>query len=260
MNIRKPIIPGRSASTDGGDVSVDTNPLRRLRDSQHFARPSAVPPRPPSGGGLGLGGPDPPPETGVGKINGVTSPTSGGSGLKSPLDVANPKPLPPRVPLKPSTINLKPRERKHPLEISEPIPVLKDSNLRSQPLLQQQPQQQQQTDPVNRLGTPPKTFAKSHSQSSTGSDQLNTTRDSEDSVFTSSSEPDAQFVRMGSGRRQVGPPAPSPVPSEVSRRFPGVFTAESQFSVKMVDTSAEQMGLKNDDDDFWTRKVKKIFL
>ncbi len=225
MNIRKPIIPGRSAP---GESAPDTNPLRRLRDSQHFTRPTAVPPRPPSGGGL-VDSTDTTP-----KPNGVISP----SGLpKTQPDISNPKPLPPRVPLKPSTINLKPRERKHPLEISDPIPVLPDS-VHKQPTVR---------EVIERFSAgPPTTYVKTHSQSSAGSD-LNTTRDSEDSVFTSSSEADT-------GRK----PAVA-VTAELNRRFPGIFTAQSQFSVKMVDTSAEEMGLNNTEDSFWTEKVSEMF-
>ena len=163
------------------------------------------------------------------KTNGITSGKIVTESSRPKPDISNPKPLPPRVPLKPSTINMKPRERKHPLDISEPITVLHKDSV------------QKQTEVDSFVSNTTRT--KTQSQSS-GSD-LNTTRDSEDSVFTSSSEPDA---RLASSKRQ------EVLPSEISRKYPGVFTAESQFSVKMVDTSAEEMGLNNSDDHFWTRK------
>ena len=220
MNIRKPIIPGRTLP---GESAPDSNPLRRLRDSQHFSRPTAVPPRPPSGGTDSSESPNTP------RTNGVTSSRIVTETSRTKPDISNPKPLPPRVPLKPSTINLKPRERRHPLDISEPISVLQKDGV----------QKRREVDSF----VSSTTRIKSQSQSS-GSD-LNTTRDSEDSVFTSSSESD---TRPAPGRQQV-------LPSEISRKYPGVFTAESQFSVKMVDTSAEEMGLHDSDDQFWTEQV-----
>ena len=219
MNIRKPIIPGRTAP---GESTQDSNPLRRLRDSQNYGRPTSVPPRPPSGETDSSDSPSTPKTNGIATAR-LTTDTS-----KSKPDISNPKPLPPRVPLKPPTINLKPRERRHPLDISEPIPVLQKDSV------------QKQIEIDNYVSS---TRIKSHSQSF-GSD-LNTTRDSEDSVFTSSSEPEA---RLTSIRQQT-------ISSEISRKFPGVFTADSQFSVKMVDTSAEEMGLNDLGDNFWTEKV-----
>lgn len=229
MNIRKPIIPGRTLP--GETAAPDSNPLRRLRDSQHFSRPTSVPPRPPSGGGVTDSSESPNTPRTNGSVPSARLNTTESSKSNKP-DISNPKPLPPRVPLKPSTINLKPRERKHPLDISEPIPVLQKDNNSVQ-------KQQLEVDTFAS-----KTRVKSHSGSS-GSD-LNTTRDSEDSVFTSSSEPD--HGRLTSARE-------SSLSSEVSRRFPGVFTAESQFSVKNVDASADEMGLSDSGDHFWTEKV-----
>ena len=143
--------------------------------------------------------------------------------------------IPPRVPLKPSTIGMKPRERQHPLDlsgitISKPVLLPKPAN-------PYQLANRKQEEVGNLSDSKPK----SSSQSS-GSD-LNTTRDSEDSVFTSTSDLDKA----------------KPL-SEIRRKFPSVFTSESQFPVKLVDVTARECGLSDSSDDFWNTKVQRILI
>lgn len=133
MNLRKPQgIPSRAsmpaASSSGGGMVAqlpgseeEVNPLRRLRDSQS----TVVKPRPSSTRSeLTNGRPNEhlhrpnlnPNLSFFAKLK--EQEMENGSGEHSDEGNSNTPSIPPRVPLKKSTVNVKPRERRHPLDLS----------------------------------------------------------------------------------------------------------------------------------------------
>ena len=257
QHIRAPQgIPGRRSSThnDVDEVpDADSNPLRRLRDSQRFLtrpRPSSVTATDLGGkevvnghvsSGRGLDairkpnltphsqflsklrdsdseGTSPSPthlgssDTPLRMVN-----TSSSEDMSiSPSGSVNPLPVPPRRPLRPSTIGVPPKGRKYPLDLSEKTngPKRKSSSRSSSDLPPPPP-------------PPPPPAPEQADQDST--------RDSEDSVFSES--------------------VPEPIIAE--KRFSmSMFTCNSPYSVKAVKCSAEEMGINDNADVFWKKEVK----
>ena len=234
-NIRAPQgIPGRGAAAkqDSDSGIVDSNPLRRLRES------SFIPSKPK---------PKPKPNT---DVNGskITTNTSFFDKLKEqeatrqevidPTTGNNDKPAPPpRNPLRASTINQKPRERKNPLDLTgykHRTPVVMSSTTEQ--------------------------ILKSNLSSATS-------RDSEDSAFNT--ESDASSNASGSGG--VGVSATKPQRPKSNDSFQGYFTTSSQqpqqptvtpttvtapqYPVKAVKLSAADLGLGDSGDTFWSERV-----
>ena len=131
------------------------------------------------------------------------------SGDESEKGSNNPVPLPPRRPLRPGTINSKPRERKYPLDTSDSDRVDRTQTMDSE-------------GHSDRLSDQP-------SSATHSSSELNTTRESDDSVFDSENEQKRQ-------------------------QFPSLVNS-SQFCVKNVRLNAEDLGINDNSDTFWSNSV-----
>ncbi len=227
MNIREPRIPGRRPIIPGGGGGdeVDTNPLRRLRDSQ--VMPPRPTPRPPSAEydsqKKTSNGDTPPKSTSLDSIrrpnlvaqshfvSRCQDPESQCESRQRPLssgdDTTNNVALPPRRPLRPGTINTKPRERKFPLDT--------DRSEQSQHIDSEGHSDQHSDQP---------------SSANQSSSDLNTTHESEDSIFDSDAE------------------------QKQTQKFQSLVH-KSQFCVKNVRLTAEQLGINDNSDTFWCDSV-----
>ena len=250
-NIREPQgIPRPGPALRQASAEVDSNPLRRLRDSQsfmpkpRFSRPtdlrenghSSVPPEPAN----------------------LNPNLSFFAKLKEQEEeremevgdsVGENPPVPPRIPIKPSTINSKPRQRKHPLNLTNYDLEQSEINAHSR---DEQPAGKTQYDvtPTKHQlpPTPPLSNGKTVALGETPHNQ-NTGCESDDSVFTESdcSSPIEKFTnaKLRQKPKFTFPLVPSPQGS----------SSVSNLSVKSVKLSAVELGINDNSDSFWSQKV-----
>ena len=247
-NIRKPAgIPVRGAidtTTAIDSTHVDTNPLRRLRES------AGVIPKP--RGSHANGGPAKPEHTHRPNLNAnlpffaklkeqedQDSTSEPGSCPNLSSDSSGELPIPPRQPLRPSTINAKPRERKHPLGVAPPAvppPKPPPRGSSSPGIIITKP---------DLPPPPPPPQSPSPSKPST----TNTGRNSWNDILSTPIPP----PQLSNGDIQSSPSnAHSPLTpaAQVVNMGP-----DPAFSVKSVKMTAAELGLYDNSDSFWLKRV-----
>ncbi|KAK2159483.1 hypothetical protein LSH36_152g04039 [Paralvinella palmiformis] len=164
-------------------------------------------------------------------------------------------PLPPRQPLKSSTLNQKPRQRKYPLDMSSYSQNMDDPRLSGHYSDQDHPSSDDGSDSLG--------LSWGHSGSAVmygEQDQLNITQESDDSVFSDHEQVVPRPSQL-CGRNQKNLRSVSPRGLASSRhrdRCPGgVEMSDSRLSlsVKGVKVSASELGYYDTADLFWAKQI-----
>ena len=235
-NIRAPQgIPGRGATSKIEPEAADVNPLRRLRDSQVIAAPKPrTAPRPDINGRGNESIRQPNLHANTPFFDKLKEMESSGHDEDQDKGRHRPAPLP-RNPVRTSTVNSKPRERKYPLDLSGYCKTKTTS-----------------AESSDRDSGHGKSFISGPIlQQKSTSGELNTSRDSEDSAFNT--ESDASSA-SGGGRGSSKGQRPKSSDS-FNSYFPAVSPTSSQFSVKGVKWTAKELGLHDNADSFWQQEV-----
>ena len=253
-NIRKPAgIPGRGTATTG-DGEVDTNPLRRLRESQSLIGskvprfPGRTPSEPLSNGeNAHVNARRPNLNANLPFFAKLKEQEQEQQESDDNEGIANPVALPPRQPLRPATINAKPRERKYPLDLSsyndrqKPAQTTSTSASTCAPRRMHSSSSSSQQDALPPPPPPPPPA------DGTENEVLNSTAESSDSVFLQGSLGSASTSSSLDRQQLVGHSSYSPGQDSA---FPS-----SPFSVKSVKVTAADLGLYDNSDMFWQKEV-----
>ena len=225
-NIRAPHIPGIPGRSQEQETSSDSNPLRRLREGVAIIPPKTRP-KPgtasteqlsPTKPNLSANRPF------FDKLKEQELSQDSGEGSEEGI---NPVPLPPRTRPKSSAPPTKPRQRKYPLDLSQyrgPPPPIINTQAPSPP--NAYTVQQSATNPRSSL-----------ERDIMVSSDLNSSHESSDSVFSSSSQHSSLERRSLQGNKPMDSPLDSP------------------FSVKSVTLTARDLGYQDTADLFWTQPV-----